>query len=109
MNTRADVSHSKAALAQVQGPNLPPWPPLGNQPAAAKAEGPPEVDARGLEPPEPMLRILSAVEGLAAGGVLRARTDRRPLHLLSELEARGVSHECQEQADGSWIITLRRG
>jgi uncharacterized protein (DUF2249 family) len=67
-----------------------------------------EVDARGLEPPEPMLRILSALEVLQSGGCLRARTDRKPIHLLPELDARGVSHESEEQADGSWITTLRR-
>jgi uncharacterized protein (DUF2249 family) len=56
-----------------------------------------------------MLRILSALEALASGGVLRARTDRRPIHLLPELEARGVRPESEEQSDGSWITTLRRG
>lgn len=110
------ITRRKATPETASRPGLPPWPPRGNRAAvvspAAKATKPaadnPEVDARGLEPPEPMLRILSAVEALPAGGVLRARTDRRPIHLLPELEARGVQHESTEQADGSWITTLRR-
>src|SRR5690242_5685149 len=36
-----------------------------------------EVDARGLEPPQPMVTILEALTSLPAGAVLRARTDRR--------------------------------
>lgn len=65
-----------------------------------------EVDARGLEPPEPMVRILNAFEQLAPGGSLRARTDQRPIHLLNELAARGVHHADEKQSDGSWSLTL---
>lgn len=67
-----------------------------------------EVDARGLEPPEPLIRILDALESLAAGATLRARTDREPCHLFGEAERRGFRHECTEQADGSWITVLTR-
>lgn len=110
------ITRLKATPEPVRRPDLPPWPPRGNQVAATAASpnsepavNAAEVDARGLEPPEPMLRILSALDTLASGGVLRARTDRRPIHLLPELEARGVRHESEEQSDGSWITTLRRG
>lgn len=72
------------------------------------SEGVQEVDARGLEPPEPMMRILSAIEGLGRDQVLRARTDRRPVHLLADLQNRGFDAECEEQADGSWLTLLRR-
>jgi uncharacterized protein (DUF2249 family) len=67
-----------------------------------------EVDARGLEPPEPMMRILSAVETLKPGATLRARTDRRPVHLYPELDARGVRYVSEQAADESWITTLSR-
>lgn len=67
-----------------------------------------EVDARGLEPPEPMMRILSAVETLKPGATLRARTDRRPVHLYPELDARGVRYASEQAADESWITTLSR-
>jgi|JI10StandDraft_1071094.scaffolds.fasta_scaffold237396_2 uncharacterized protein (DUF2249 family) len=72
--------------------------------------GPAEVivDARGLEAPEPMQRILAAWEQLPPGGTLRAHTDRHPIHLLPLLEARGVHPTSKEAADGSWITTLQR-
>lgn len=67
-----------------------------------------DVDARGLEPPEPMMRILTAVEALRPGQSLCARTDRNPVHLGPELDARGVRHESREASDGGWITTLTR-
>lgn len=67
-----------------------------------------DVDACGLEPPEPMLRILEAVESLAAGESLVALTDRQPIHLYPELDTRGVAHLSDRQADGSWKTTLTR-
>jgi uncharacterized protein (DUF2249 family) len=39
------------------------------------------LDARGLEPPQPLVAILEAISTLPPGGVLRAQTDRRPMHL----------------------------
>lgn len=67
-----------------------------------------EIDARGLEPPEPLVRILSALESLPAGMRLRAFTDREPCHLFGEVKQRGFRHECNEQPDGSWITILER-
>lgn len=67
-----------------------------------------EIDARGLEPPEPLLRILNALEGLPHGSRLRAITDRKPCHLFGEAEARGFRHESHEQPNGSWITVLQR-
>jgi uncharacterized protein (DUF2249 family) len=66
-----------------------------------------EVDARGLEPPQPLVVILEALAGLPEGAGLRARTDRRPLHLYAQLEARGFTGETEEQADGSFVTTIR--
>lgn len=81
-----------------------PPPPRGCNSSAA----PGELDTRGLEPPEPLIRILTAVESLPSGSSLRARTDRKPLHLFPELDARGVRHTTEEQSDGSWVTTLHR-
>jgi uncharacterized protein (DUF2249 family) len=77
---------------------------------AAACAGPSslDMDARGLEPPQPMVRILEALDAVPAGGVLRARTDRRPMHLFAQLEARGFSGESIEQSDGSFITHIRR-
>ncbi len=67
-----------------------------------------EIDARGLEPPEPLVRILSALESLPAGLKLRAFTDREPCHLFGEVKQRGFRYECNEQPDGSWLTILAR-
>lgn len=67
-----------------------------------------EVDARHLEPPQPMIRILEALAHLPPGASLRARTDRRPIHLYSQLEDRGFIGESKEQSDGSFLTHIRR-
>jgi uncharacterized protein (DUF2249 family) len=67
-----------------------------------------EVDARGLEPPLPMITILEAVASLPAGSELRGRTDRRPIHLYAQLEERGFVAQTEEQSDGSFITHIRR-
>ncbi len=67
-----------------------------------------DVDARGLEPPQPLVKILEAVTALPAGARLRAHTDRRPMHLYAQLEERGFKSESVEQADGSFITYVER-
>lgn len=67
-----------------------------------------EVDARGLEPPQPMVKILQTLAVLPEGLELRARTDRRPMHLYAQLEGRGFKGETEEQTDGSFITHIHR-
>ena len=67
-----------------------------------------QVDARGLEPPQPLVVILEALADLPADTELRARTDRRPMHLYPQLKERGFAGESKEQADGSFITYVRR-
>ncbi|MDO8542834.1 MAG: DUF2249 domain-containing protein [Opitutaceae bacterium] len=89
-----------------------PTPPACLAPSAAVAPAAPsgvhEIDVRGLEPPEPLVRILDALESLPAGATLRAHTDREPCHLFGEAGQRGFRHDCNEQPDGSWITILAR-
>jgi uncharacterized protein (DUF2249 family) len=66
-----------------------------------------DVDARGLEPPQPLVKILESLAQLPAGAELRARTDRRPMHLYAQLEERGFRGETEEQTDGSFITKIR--
>lgn len=84
---------------------MPPGPPRR---APVECSGEAELDLRGLEPPEPMLRILNALEAAERGATIRARTDRQPLHLFPELAARGASHSSEAAGDGSWITTITR-
>ena len=67
-----------------------------------------EVDARGLEPPQPLVTILETLAGLPQGAVLKARTDRRPMHLYAQLEERGYRAETNEESDGSFITQISR-
>jgi TusA-related sulfurtransferase len=47
------------------------------------------IDCSGLEPPEPMVRVLATLETLEPGQVLFALLAREPLFLFPELQARG--------------------
>ncbi len=67
-----------------------------------------DVDARGLEPPQPLVKILEALAALPEGARLRAHTDRRPMHLYSQLEERGFTGQTEEQPDGSFLTHVCR-
>ena len=67
-----------------------------------------ELDARGLEPPQPLITILEALTTLPDNSALHARTDRRPMHLYPQLEARGFRGTTEEQADGTFITKIQR-
>jgi uncharacterized protein (DUF2249 family) len=97
----ADCSKSEATAACPQPPPASPSRSCTGTPVL-------EVDARGLEPPQPLVKILEALATLPEGARLRARTDRRPMHLYSQLEERGFVGESEEQADGSFVTNVRR-
>jgi uncharacterized protein (DUF2249 family) len=86
----------------------PSQPPQGSKPGSCS--GPPvlEVDACGLEPPQPLVKILEALTTLPEGARLLARTDRRPMHLYAQLEERGFVGESEEQKDGTFVTHVRR-
>lgn len=58
------------------------------------------LDNRDLEPPEPMVRILAAVETMAQGEVLSALLCREPIFLFPELAKRGHRWTAGFEADG---------
>jgi TusA-related sulfurtransferase len=67
-----------------------------------------KLDNRGLEPPQPMMRTLAALEELPEGEELIINNDRRPMFLYEELDERGLKHETIELEDGSFQITIRK-
>ena len=75
---------------------------------ASRAAGPTGdaivVDARGLEPPQPMAKILENLPRIAAGGHILALTDRRPMLLYPKLEERGFAFSTEETTNG-WFET----
>lgn len=66
------------------------------------------LDNRGLHPPEPLMRILDALEHLEEGGVLEAVNERDPVFLYPELEARGAAIRVDKRDDGVYLL-IRRG
>ena len=68
-----------------------------------------ELDARGLEPPQPLMKALEAVASLPDGATLRLHTRWRPALLYSELEKRGFTGQSEEQSDGSYFTYIRHG
>lgn len=102
----------RVKITKLRPVNAPPAMPTGcgsvPRPVKTMAAGVQEIDVRGLEPPEPLVRILAALETLPAGVQLRAQTDREPCHLFGEAKQRGFSSDCKEQSNGSWITVLTR-
>jgi tRNA 2-thiouridine synthesizing protein A len=67
------------------------------------------LDVRGLEPPQPLVRVLERLETLGAGERLEVVLDRRPLLLYPQLEARGFTHTTDEATPGVVRVFIARG
>lgn len=67
------------------------------------------LDVRGLEPPEPIVKILDALERLGPGETLEVIHERRPMLLYPQLDDRGFVHETDEAERGVTRIRIRRG
>ena len=66
------------------------------------------VDARWLEPPEPMEKVLQTLALLRPGQSIRLLLHREPFPLYPLLAERGYCHATQMEADGSYVILIRR-
>ncbi|MEK5475979.1 DUF2249 domain-containing protein [Paenibacillus sp. FSL R5-0407] len=67
-----------------------------------------ELDNRGLEPPQPMVRTLAAVNRCKPGDQVRIHNDRVPVFLIEELNSLGCPFTVEEQPDGSAIVTITK-
>ncbi len=67
------------------------------------------LDVRGLEPPQPMVRVLEEIDRLGPGAELEVHHDRRPMFLYPQLDERGLIHETDEPEPGLVRILIRRG
>lgn len=65
------------------------------------------VDARELEPPEPLEKVLQTLNLLRPGQSIRLLLHREPFPLYSLLAVRGYCHATQMEADGSYVILIR--
>ena len=69
------------------------------------------VDARGLEPPEPMVRVLSALselDKLPDGEQLLMQIHVEPRPLFRILASNGYGHRCEQAPEGHFEVTIWR-
>lgn len=65
------------------------------------------IDTRGLQPPDPMVAILSQIEQPDQCGPIIVYLDRNPIYLFPELSERGWVWEIAESDLGAVRIILR--
>lgn len=65
------------------------------------------LDVRGLEPPEPMVRTLAALQSLPADATLVQINVREPRFLLPQLAERGFSYEVRKQSEDLVRVFIR--
>ncbi|MBI1732101.1 MAG: DUF2249 domain-containing protein [Gammaproteobacteria bacterium] len=66
------------------------------------------LDVSALAPPEPMERILAALESLAPGECLRVLHRREPWPLFPLLEQRGFAHAMRPYDPPGFVILIWR-
>jgi uncharacterized protein (DUF2249 family) len=66
-----------------------------------------ELDVRGLEPPEPMVRVLAALDTLPPHGSLLLKIDCRPTPLYRILERNGYLYDEKPGGESLFEITIR--
>jgi uncharacterized protein (DUF2249 family) len=67
------------------------------------------LDNRGLEPPQPMLRVLAALDASGPHDTIVALTDRVPLLLFDELNERGLAYTAEQLPAGAHRVTIAKG
>lgn len=65
------------------------------------------LDVRGLEPPEPMVRTLAALDALPRGQTLVQLNVREPRFLLPKLEEQGFEYEVKRQSEDLVRVFIR--
>ena len=66
------------------------------------------IDARELEPPEPFVQTMAALDTLAPGQKLRLILSREPYPLYRALELNGVAWRSERNASGDFEIVMWR-
>lgn len=66
------------------------------------------LDNRGLEPPQPMIRTLAKLGQANSGDQVVIHNDRVPMFLIEELNVLGYSYIVEDQPDGSAIVTITK-
>lgn len=66
------------------------------------------VDARGMEPPQPMLQVLEALDRLGPGERVRLLIHREPLPLYMLLQQDGYRYACRRLSDAEFEVLIER-
>lgn len=66
------------------------------------------LDLRELEPPEPFVQSLAALEQLPSGSFLHLVHHRAPVMLYPELAPRGFTSETREDSNGLFHVMIWR-
>ncbi|MBI5331535.1 MAG: DUF2249 domain-containing protein [Betaproteobacteria bacterium] len=64
------------------------------------------VDARWLEPPEPLEKVMLALDALRPGQHVRFLIHREPLPLYGILENMGYTHHTHQLPDHTYAIVI---
>lgn len=67
-----------------------------------------EIDVRGLEPPEPMMRILNTLNSIHDNTILLVHHHREPIFLYHKLDERGFEAITNKIAGNHYKIVIRR-
>ncbi|WP_339307436.1 DUF2249 domain-containing protein [Paenibacillus sp. FSL R5-0519] len=67
------------------------------------------LDNRGLEPPQPMIRTLAALERCKPGEIVLIHNDRVPVFLIEELNNLGCTYTVEDQTDGTAKVRIEKG
>jgi uncharacterized protein (DUF2249 family) len=67
-----------------------------------------EIDVRGLEPPEPMMRILKTLNTIDDNTILLVHHHREPMFLYDKLEERGFEAITNKLDEHHYKIVIRR-
>lgn len=65
-----------------------------------------EIDVCGLEPPEPMERVLDALNMLKPGQRLKVLIPREPYPLYTVLDRNGYAHETRSREDFLYEVLI---
>ncbi len=86
---------------------LPLSPPPPARPRPAQGDGPAPMDLRGLQPPEPIVRIFEALER-APRTPLRAILPHEPVPLYGLLRERGFAYTGTPRSDGGFEVLIEK-
>ena len=67
-----------------------------------------EIDVRGLEPPEPMVRIIETLPQVGKGTVLLVHHHREPVMLYDKLEHLGYEAATEKVSEGYYKVRITR-